>query len=483
MISFAAFEPSRSPFNTSSSTFALNVRPRADGWGPMPSLTPYTQALPGECLGAVYTRNSDGIISIFAGTKTALYRFNTGTLAWDDISRTTGGPYNVPDGDNWCFTYYGRSLGATNIANEPQIFDTEAGLTFANLAGSPPKAKFCWVAGDFFVLGHLDGFPERVQWSGLNNVEHWTVGEQGADYQTFPDGGEVQGGITDRLGAFVMQRDSIRYMQFDSASNYTFTFQAVNPKRGAVSPLSIVQIGPQDFLYLSEDGFFRGAAGTPIGAEVVDSWFLGDELDVDAISLVQGVSDPYEKIVWWKYRTQVGTQRLIGYDWQLGRWCYSDAPVGYLMSTLTPGLTWDALSTFYGSIDAVVEPFDSRFFKGGRPSFSAFGLDNRLGFFTGLSLEATIETATMELSPGQRSFVYGLRVVTDAPTVSVAVGTADYHGGAVSWKAANSGSSVTGVLPARANGKLHRFRATIPAGTDWDYLHGIDPMVRSGGRR
>ena len=483
MIPIGAFEPSRSVFNTGSSTYVLNARPKADGWGPMPSLVAYSDALPAECLGAVEIRDATGGVTQFAGTRTALYRLDQTTLAWEDVTRTSGGAYDVPQEDNWSFCRYGNYLAAVNINDEPQLFNLDGGTEFADMGGSPPKAKYCWLAGDFFVLGHLADLPERIQWSGLNDIEHWTVGEKGSDFQTFPDGNEVQGGISDRLGAFVIQRDAIRYMQFDSGSNYTFTFQPANPTRGAAAPLSIVQVGPQDFVYLSEDGFFRGAAGTPIGAEVIDDWFLGTEVNVDDISIVQGVADPYEKIVWWSYTAATGERRLIGYDWQLSRWCWSDLACGHLMSALSPSVTWDGLDEIYATISDVTEPFDSRLFKGGRPAFSAFDSDRRLASFTGPALEATAETATVELVQGSRAFVNGVRCVTTAPTFTIAAGITPTHNTAVTWKDAYAPSSATGLVPARANGRLHRFRVSIPAGTAWTHLHGVDPVVRTGGNR
>ncbi|RYE59898.1 MAG: hypothetical protein EOP20_03950 [Hyphomicrobiales bacterium] len=470
-------------FSGLASTVAMNVVPNADGWGPMPSLVPYGDALPGVCRGYVYTRSSVGAIDLFAGTAAGLYRFDPGARTWVSVTRTTGGPYTLAADDQWCFTAFGRYLIATNVNDEPQVLDVDTATAFKNLPGNPPKAKWCWIAGDYLVLGNLASFPDRVQWSGLNDVEFWTVGQKGSDYQTFPDGNEVQGGIPDKLGAFIIQRNAIRYMQFDPSTGYTFTFTAAHPNRGAVSPLSIVQIGPQDFVYLSEDGFFRGAQAQPIGAERVDEWFLGGELDLSALSVVQGVADPYAKIIWWRYLAVDGSRRLLGYHWQLDRWCTSNVAASYLVSVLTPGVTWDGLSALYSSIDAVDVPFDSRVFMGGRPTFAGFTTDNRLAYFSGAPLEATAETADIELAQGQRAFVNGLRVTTNAPTLNVSVAVSDYAGDDREWKAASSPSSVTGLIPARANGRFHRFRAVVPAGTPWTHLQGLDPIVKAGGRR
>ncbi|MEP0150008.1 hypothetical protein [Roseibium sp.] len=481
MIPFGQFEPARSQFNTNATNVATNVRPVADGWGPIKNLEPYSNTLGEQALGGVFVRTDTGEVFIFIGTADALYKFNSGTLDFDDVSRASPAYTGVPDGDAWCFTVFGNTLVATNYNDEPQAFDINSGTLFADLAGSPPKAKYCWVAGDFLTLGYLDGLPSQIAWSGLNDAEWWTYGERGSDFQQFPDGGEVQGGITEVGGAIVFQRNAIRFQQF-TGSTYIFSFQVLNATRGTVAPRSVVSVGPQQYAYLAESGFFMGP-GTAIGAQTIDEWFLGGtELDLDKIDLVQGVADPYEKIIWWRYQNINGDYRLLGYNWQLGRWCWSTLAANFLISVLTPGVTWDGLDALYANIDAVDVPFDSRLFRGGRPNFAGFDSDNKLGYFTGDNLEATVETAIVQQAPGRRSFVNGFRVMTDAPTLTGAVARGDFYGDPLTWDAAAS-RNTTGLVPARADGRQHRFRVTIPAGTVWDILHGVEPQVQATGQQ
>lgn len=482
MIPFGPFEPSRSILNPGASPNILNCRPKADGWGPTPSHSTNGTALPAAPRGAIYARDNAGNVTLFAGTATALYKFDTGTSAWVDISGLSA-PFAVPDGDDWSFVLFGEKLVATTIGSPPQVFDLSASSVFADLGGSPPRAKYAWVAGDFLALGHHVGAPNSVAWSGLNDIAFWTYGQRGSDIQTMPDGGAIYGGISGTSGAFVIQRSAIRYMQFDPGSGYTFTFRTLNARRGAVSPRSIVQIGSQDFVYLSEDGFFRGAEGAAIGAERVDDWFLGGEIDLDELAIVQGAYDPYQKIVWWSYLKGNGDTGTLGYDWHLDRWCRANLGVTYLFGALTPGTTWDGLDALYASIDAASAPFESRRFKGGRPTLSGFNTSNVFGYMTGPNLAATLETADIELAKGGRAFVNGFRVVSDAATYTGTVSVKDYHGDDATVKAGFAPSTITGLVPARANGRLHRFKVEIAAGAEWDHVHGVDPQVKGGGRR
>jgi hypothetical protein len=479
LIPFPLFEPDKSPFNAGAGNNLLNCLPVADGWGPMPSLSAITSALGAECKGAVFVRTAAGAYSVIAGTEAGLFKLNTADYTWTDISGASA-PYSVPENDLWSFTVFGTKLIAHTLGDVPQVYDIEAGSTFADLGGSPPTAKYSWVAGDFLVFGYLDGEPNTIQWSGLNNAAYWTIGERGSDKQELPAGGEIMGGIPDQRGALIIQRNAMQYMQFAPGSGYTFTIAPANEKRGTIAPHSIAQIGPGQFLYLSEDGFFSGVAGQPIGAERVDRWFF-ENVDQAFLGDVKGVADPYQKIVWWQFVKPDSTKLLLGYDWQLDRWCYSDQDVSQMVALSTPATTWDGLDALYANIDAVDVPFDSRLFAGGRPTFAAFTTDNKLAYFTGANKAATLETADIELVPGYRAWVNGGRVQTDCIGFTVEIAKADFHGGTFTYKSAVSPSTRSGHLPFRASGRLHRFRMNVTAGEDWSHVSGINAMYVAEG--
>ena len=445
----------------------------------MASLSAVSDALASECKGAVYVRQADGDYLVVAGTETGLYLLNTTDFSWIDISGSSA-PYAVPQNDLWSFTLFGSTLVAHTLGDVPQAYDIEAGGVFADLGGSPPTAKYSWVAGDFLVFAYLTGEPSTLQWSGLNDATYWTIGQRGADSQVLPSGGEIMGGVGSQNGAIIIQRNSMRYMQFAPTSGYTFTISPANEKRGSVAPYSIVAIGPGQFVYLSEDGFFADVAGRAIGGERVDRWFFKN-IDQTYLQDVRGVADPFEKVVWWQFRTPTATELLIGYDWQLDRWCYSDQYVSQMVALTTPGRTWDGLDTLYATIDDVTEPFDSRLFSGGSPTFGAFTTANKLAYFTGSNKAATLETAQVELVPGGRAFVNGGRAQTDAVGFTAEIGTSDYHGDSISYKSAVSASTRSGHIPYRAAGRLFRFRLNVPAGTEWTTTSSIDPMFTREG--
>jgi hypothetical protein len=483
MGAFAPFEPDRALYNPNATNYVMNVVPVADGWGPMPDLVVYSEALPTTCYGAVYIRDSAGAFSVIAGTQTNLYLLNPATLAWDDISGPAA-PYGVPDSDRWSFAKFGTKLLASNIADPLQEYDIDAPATFVSTAGSPPQAKYVTVTGGFVVLAHLANLPQRVQWSGIEDHEYWTSGFRASDYQDFPDGEDITGIFGDDLGAVVMQRRMIRTMTFDPASGFVFRFNVANPSRGSIAPLSIVQIGPRDFIYLCEDGWFRGIAGQPIGAERVDRWFLETAIDQDDFAVVRGVADPYKKIAWFQYQADTGLTGLIGYNWQLDRWTQAENDITELLAVVSIGYTLDSMDPL-GELDDIGTPLDSRRWLGGAPTFGAFNTDNELCFFAGSAKEAVIQTADEQPTPGMRSFVSpeGIRVLTDAGTYTLKVTTSNFPGGTRTQGSSLTPSTVTGLVPCRRAGLLFSSELTIPAGTAWKHAVGIEYGAIPEGKR
>lgn len=467
------FEPDKSPFLFSAGENLANCLPKADGWGPMPDFVEVSDALPAECLGAVFIKDPDNSITIIAGTQSNLYRLDTAAspYAWNEVSKSTDA-YSVPIGDRWSFTRFGNFLIAHNLGGSPQVIDLSASGNFADLAGAP-TAKHSWIAGDFLVFGCLDGKPNTIQWSGINDHTHWTVGRRGADIQTFPDGDGVAGGIGDQQGALIMFRNKIRRMQFAPASGYTFTMGDMNAYRGTVAPWSVVPIANGDFLYLCEDGFFRGVQGAPIGAERVNKWFLDVQANPELLGEVVGVADPFNTVAWWRYERPDGSGALIGYDWQLDRWLYSTRDVQSAATMAVPGITMDGIELLFATADDIDVQFDSRLFAGGRPVFAAFLPNNKLAFATGGNLAASLRTAQVEITRENRTFVRGFRVETDAVDHTGKIGKSDFHGDTLDWTDTIAPSTRGKVLHERVSGRLHQFQVDIAAGVDWSIVSSI----------
>lgn len=466
MIPFAPFEPDRAPYAQGASRAIRNAIPVADGWAPVKKLTVITDPLPSDVRGAVRVRTPDGVVRVFAGTADALFELGSDARTWTDVGG--GGTFAVPEGDNWSFTLFGNNLVASSLGADHQYIEITSGTEFADVPGSPPRSRFTWVAGEYFCLGSVANAPGRVQTSGIGDLAWWTVGQKGCDFQDFPDGGEVMGGISVDNGAIVFQREKLRTMNVALVGDYSFTTSVLNSSRGTIAPKSICQIGPGAFFYYSKDGFMLGAEGKPIGAERVDRWFGSDVLNPDSIELVTSVADPFNKIVWTIY--QGGTRFLLGYNWQLDRWCYADVTLNGLCQMAMPTLTWDSGSV---PIDEDVDPFDASL--GNLDRFAAFDDQNRLCFFSGPPMAATLETADIALVPGRWAWVDGMQMVGDCEAFTLQSGIMEKRGVAPSWGAEKEPHPQTGIVHLRSTGRFHRFRMNIPDGAIWNYMTGVEP--------
>ena len=482
MIVFPKFEPDRSLYAPDASGNIINCLPVRDGWGPIDDLVPISDALATTCLGAVYVRTSAGSYRIIAGTATNLYEYDSGTLGWTDRTRSSGGDYAVPSGDLWSFEVYGANLIAANITDAIQFMDINSGTEFGALAGSPPKCKYLWTAGEFLVLGNIASSQNRIMTSGIGDATFWTVGERGCDYQDFPDGEEVVGGIGAERGAIIFQRTKIRQMNITTGGDYSFTTAIVNPSRGVVAPNSIASIGPGRFVYYSPDGFFMGP-DTPIGRERVDKWF-DQEIDRNFVYDIRAMVDPFLKVVWFQAQRSDASKFLLGYKWDLDRWCLAENDVEMMGALVTAAVTIDGLDALFATIDDMDIPFDSRLLTGGANVMAVFNTDHKLCYLTGSPKAATLDTADIELNPGFRTFVDEVEIVGDVTDYTLKAITSDKHGGTRTEGSAKSPVDETGMTYMRSDARIHSFQLAIPAGASWSNVIGLNtPRAKRTGRR
>jgi hypothetical protein len=495
---FYPWEPDKGPLSNTSIDQVMNLNPLANGWGPFPDLVETGSALPGQCHGAWYARASDGSFKLFAGTQTGLYRFNTATLVWDNVSGPSA-PYSVPDGDLWQALQFGSLFIVVNLNDPPQVFNVDSGSAFTDLGGSPPQARYVWAAGDFVVLGYLKvgsaEFPQDIHWSGLNDAAYWTIDRRkGSDRQTLPDGDEIVGGFGFPGGARILQRRAKRAMYF-TGGQYIFEIRVLDATRGSSSPLSIVPMSSSDYVFWREDGIYRGDENIPIGAQRVDNFLLDQlagDVDITELDTVQGVADPFNKTVMWRYLSSDGAHKVIAWDWELDRFFRIDTAALLLFSSVTPGYTLEALDAPFSSNidinvtplipDPLLPPLDSRAWKGGAPTIGAFTTSNKLAYFTGAAKAWTIETATVELAPDLRSFVSGGRLKGNPSEVNMQALTATLQSEPLTASSVVARSSRTGTFPLRADAFQHRFRVIGAAGDQtFSHLHALSIDAQPSG--
>lgn len=487
LLSFGDYRPDVSDYLGTASRNVLNVIPRGDGYGPFPSFSAYTSALPAACRGAFYAMKSDGSVVTFVGTATKLYRLNNTDFTWTDVSKGAG-TYTAPtfagQSANWQFAQFNDLVFATQANTVLQVYDLSSSSAFADCAGSPPQAAYISVVGRFLVLSGLLSNKFRVHWSGLNATTTWTSGTNSSDFQDFPDGGIVRGVAGGEYG-IIFQDQAIRRMSYVPGSPIIFQIDRITQDKGLLAPYSIIRAGEKIFFYAGQ-GFHKiepGGVPEPIGREKVDRTFLAD-LDKGNLQLFVGAADPRSTRVYWAYKSvsgAVGTMydKLLGYDFLLDRFFPVSVTGEYLLGISQTGLTLENLDSISSSLDALSLSLDA-YATAVQPEIGQFNASHALGFFRGANLEATIETAEQGTDEN-RITIRGFRPVTDATT---AYGSVSYRNAPSAPSASSAEVLVnarTGRCDLMRDTRYSRFKVRIPAASSWTFCAGVVPDLTIGG--
>jgi hypothetical protein len=204
---------------------------------------------------------------------------------------------------------------------------------------------------------------------------------------------------------------------------------------------------------------------------------------------IVGEVDPFYSRVYFAVRyasTTTAFDRLIVYDWELERWTQFGGNVGILfpLASGTIGYTLDNLTDLTGySLDDLPFSLDSQVWQGGAPVMAAFNANDKLCFFAGMASEATITTQESGDTSGKMTLVTSLMPIVDTEEVKISIGGRNRRGESVSWTEEASPSANTGIVRKKKRARFLRFKARIPAGTDWTLAQGVDAQTQAAGMR
>jgi hypothetical protein len=346
-------------------------------------------------------------------------------------------------------------------------------IDFAALPNASFEAELVWGAGDFLVFGRIDGNNRMLRWSGVNDSEYHTIGKRGCDQQELPDGGDIQCGFQQALNALVGQQNCIRQMVFAPESGVVFTIPIIDPSDGVYAARSVANIAADDYVYLTKNGFHRN--GNRIGEGRVDKWFFATADDPE---LTEAIVDPFAKIVWFRFVSN-DQARLLGYDYKIDRWCYSNQNLAMLLPAATAGYTLEELDAF-GDLDSLPYSLDSRAWKGGTQGFAGFNSSFEFGFLSGDNAECIIITEVKQLNYPRRAITDRTFALVDTDSVSFSIGVMDTPGGTMTFSAYMAAARA-GWCPKQVNGRYHQVKVKIAEGATWTVASGIDMAFTDGG--
>ena len=490
-LQFGPWLPDLGDLGNQGSTVATNVIPDAGLFRPFFGLSPIAStSISAYARGAISATGSDAFNYNYAGDATKLYTRSSAATssAYVDASRTSGA-YTTTSENRWDFAKYGEKIIATNFDDAPQVI-TLGGTNFADLGGSPPKAKTVAVVGDFVVLGNLDEGGnkniQKVRWSGFGDETAWTSSPltQSDEQILEANFGPIECIIGGDFGSIFMRRGIIR-MEREGPPT-VFGFYPAERKKGAISAGAVVDAGGVMF-YISDDDIyvFNGQESQNIGAGKVARTFFADA-DPAYFYRMSSAIDVKRSLAMWSYAGEANNNgqpnKILIYHWPSGTWSVSTLEVNAIYSYISSGYTLEALDGISASLDALSASLDSSIWDGGKLSVGGFSATNVPSTFDGAALTATIETKEFEATSGIAGLVDQVRPIIegDSSTISVQHGYRMRQSQQVTWDPVVTVND-DGAFDVRRAARYHRIRVSVSGG--FTKAVAVDVRVKKSGKR
>jgi hypothetical protein len=484
-IPFGEWLPDQPEYNNPGANVANNVYYALNSYKRFPSLVNYsTNNASSDSRGAGSFRDNANTVYNFVATNTNLYQLDGGSFT-SRKSGLTGG-----NTDFWTFTQFGNYVIASNGVDKPQYFLMGTSTNFADLdtiATGVPNFKVSGVIRDFLVTGNLTTGSNTIQWSGINDIATWTPGTKQSDSQDLPGSGGQIVHITSGEIGYVFRQNQIIRMDYVGGST-VFRLSVISPNRGAVLGRTVCQDNRRVFFY-ADDGFFEinGDQVISIGAEKVNRYFDVD-LNKAFSDRICAAVDPFNQLALWLYPSASNTSNTTGicdkvliYNYATQKWSTADASASTIFSQFVGAYTVELMDIISENLENINIALDTDFWSGGQLLLGAIDNNYKAAIFSGTANEGEIETRELELFPGIRSNIIGIRPIVDAEA-TVTIKTRDRLADTETESSAISMNS-TGINPVRQSGRYVKVNVKIPSGGVWKDAQGIDLVASRAGLR
>ena len=415
---------------------------------------------------------------------------DTTRLAVTDF--TGGTPLTGSDSDYITFTQFGNHVIASNGVDAPQYWLMGTSTAFKDLStiatsGTVPTFRVSGVIRDFLVTGNQPTNTNRVQWSGINDISTWEFGTKSADFQDLPGSGGRIVAITSGEFGYVFRENQIIRLDFVGGST-VFRFSVISPNRGAVFGKTVCQDNRQVFFY-ADDGFFQidGDRIIAIGSEKVNRFFDLDLNKAYTDRIVAAV-DPFNTLAIWLYPSKDNKNNTTGisdkvliYNYVTQKWSTSEASASQIFSQFIGAYTVETMDLISQNLEDINISLDTNFWNGGQRFLGAINSSFGASIFSGTDSIAEIETSEIELHPGARSNIIGVRPLVDT-TANVTLKTRERLADTPT-ESSSASMNDSGFNPIRQSGRYCRFNVKIPAGSSWNHAQGVDVQSSKGGER
>ena len=484
-IPFGEWLPDQPDHKQQGATVATNVYHTANTYKRFPSLVDYSSNTTStDSKGAGSFRDNSNTVYNFVATRTNLYQLTSGAFTSRKASLT--GDHD----DFWTFTQFGEYIIASNGVDAVQYYlmgtsTNFAALTAIQTAGTAPVFRVSGVVRDFLVAGNIVGATNRIQWSGINDITVWS-GKQ-SDSQDLPGSGGQVVAITSGEVGYVFRQNQIIRMDYVGGA-VVFRLSVISPNRGAVYGRTVCQDNRQIFFY-ADDGFYQinGDQVIPIGVEKVNRFF-DLNLNKAYADRICAAVDPFNQLAMWLFPSTANTtnttgicDKIIIYNYATKKWSLAEASASTIFSQFVGAFTVELMDIISENLENINAALDTDYWSGGQQLLGAIDSDYKAAIFSGTSNECEVETAELELFPGLRSNITGVRPVVDA-TATVTVKARERLADTESETSSSSMVS-SGINPVRKSGRYIRANVKVASGTKFNHAQGVDLIASRAGVR
>ncbi len=492
IVKFGPFAPDQPDLMNRGAEVALNVLPRSNYFERMPSVQEFSGvSLGSRILGAITGQDSIRTNFLYAGVENSIQQVTPAGLI--DVSRSGG--YTAVD--SWEFCTWGDRIIAVTLQDQLQSI-VVGSQNFADLdPGNNIKARRCAVIRSQLFVGDVeddDGYnATRIRWSALNDPTDFTVSPTTlSDFQDLKAStGAVQRLFGGEFGIIFTERDIWRSTWIGSP--FAWQIEKIDSDLGLFAPGGAVQHGGIVY-FISEDGFFatNGSPSKPLGTRRVNRTFLS-KLNYEHVGRITAALFTGEQTIIWAYPTSSSIEgtpnRLIMYNYRNNTWAEGDEVTELLFSATTPYVPIDEPSYFsstglYPTLNDVPYSFDSPFWSGSGKFLASATKDHRIGFFSGPTREAILETGELQLSPGRRSYIEYCKPLHESsdsrPKVHVSIGYRNRQSDDVVYTPERE-EDENGIIPFRTDSRYTRFKVRIEG--DFGQGIGVEVFGRASGGR
>lgn len=445
-------------------TKAINVRAVANGYAPVRALQAVTAALPGALNGGATFIDSAGLATLFAAADGFVQTYDGS--AWNATTIVSGSQVVrfAQFGDN-VLTANGAATKSYGLISTTVSAPTDA----PDLIDIAPVRDF--------VMGITT--DNAAQWCQFNDSSTWTTGTNQADKQPSL-WGQMRRIVGGEYGLVFTDRAVVRITYVGSVNDIIFQFDEISAEVGIMASGSLCTVGRLNF-FLSERGFMMcdGQDVTPIADEKFNRWFFSTYSRQDIANIWASI-DPRHSLALWAMPGTPG--RIIAYNWVLKRATTFEVDVTGMFTGFTSAISLDALDAIYGNLDSIPISLDDPSLAGGNPILLIADGSNVLSALTGDNLQATFRLENIEPTPGRRSRIREVRLVSDTVNASATLDSRMRIGDAENI-VSTSLMRLNGKLPVRANGRYNTLEVTIPEAADWTFIQGCELEFEAGDNR